>query len=201
MKIAMISFSLPSPSVNFIMSTFQTDFTAAKTAIIKAFEHDYTPHIRALLQVLVEHFQLNVLEPVCHWPHLFELVSDVLRKEPFPYLLMVFFKIHFLAIYIVKKTFDNFMLGVTMAYGSLWDGMSYVLDTPEKTNIAVNVIALNVLVVFSLWLMSLVIGYVVPSGVASTDLTIVERCLAEEFLTGRKSRRQQKRASRRPAKR
>jgi hypothetical protein len=184
------------------MSTFQTDFTAAKTAIIKAFEHDYTPHIRAVLQVLVEYLQVNVLEPArhCQWEHLFELVSDVLRKEPFPYLLTVFFKIHFLAIYIVKKTFDNFMLGVTMAYACARDGMSYVLDTPEKTNIAVNVIALNVLVFFSLWLVSLVFGYVVPSGVSSTDLTIVERCLARESMTGMKSRRQQKRASRRPAK-
>ena len=200
MKIAMISFSLRSPSVNFIMSTFQTDFTAAKTAIIKAFEHDYTPSIRAVLQVLVEYFKLNVLEPARHWQHLLEVVSDVLRKEPFPYLLTLFFKIHFLAIYIVKKTFDNFMLGASMAYACVWDGMSYVLDTPEKTNIAVNVIALNVLVFFSLWLVSLVIGYVVPSRVGSTDLNIVERCLAKESMTGRKSRRQQKRASRRPAK-
>jgi len=180
-----------------IMSTFQVDFEAAKTTIIKAFERDYTPPIRALLQTSVEYFNMNLLEPVRYWRRGYNLVTEMLRKEPFAYLLGVFIEIQLLAIYIVKKTFEYLMLGVSMAYGCLSQGVSYVLDTPEKTNIAVNVIALNVLVVFSLWFVSLVFGYV---RVASTDLTSVERCSAHEPSTGRKLRRQQKRASRRPVK-
>jgi hypothetical protein len=177
------------------MSTFQTDFAAAKTAIIKAFEHDYTPSFHALLQRLVEYFKLHVLlEPTRQWQHLYNLVSETLRKEPFTYVLTVFFEIQFLAMYIVKKTFDYFMPCVTMAYGSVVYGMSYVFDTPEKTNIAVNVIALNVFVFFCWWLVSLVCGYAFPS----TALTVVERCLVK--APSAKSRRKEKRASRRPGK-
>ena len=180
------------------MSTFQTDFAAAKTAIIKAFEHDYTPSFHALLQRLVQYFKLQVLlEPTRQWQHVYNLVSETLRKEPFTYVLTVFFEIQYLAMYIVKKTFDYFMLCVTMAYGSVVYGMSYVLDTPEKTNIAVNVIALNVFVFFCLWLVSLVSGYAFPS----TALTVVERCFVKApSVAVRKSRRKEKRASRRPGK-
>ena len=103
-----------------------------------------------------------------------------------------------LAVYIFRKVVDYSILSVTMAYGRLMTLISFLLDSPERKNIAVNVTALIILGYWSWRVMSLVIGYVFHP---STDLTCAERCSGKQPTTLKKlSRRQQRRASRRPGK-
>ena len=176
------------------MSTFQPDLPAATTAVIKALEQDYTQP----LHTLIEYVRMNTLEPARQQLLDLHLLREVYNYESYKRIMTFIVASAPLAVYTFRKVVDYSVLCVAMAYGRFMTLISFLLDSPERKNIAVNVTAMIILGYWSWRVMSLVIGYVFHP---STGLTSAERCSGKQPATLKKSsRRQQRRASRRSTK-
>jgi len=169
------------------MQSLQTHLSAAKAAVIKALEQNYIRPVQMLIEC-----RINALEAARHEiPELYA-PRDVFGDERYASIIAVFTDLNLLMVHGLKKLVNYSILAVTMTYGGVMDSISSI--SPEKRNIAVNVVA-AVFLAYLVWrIMSLVTGYALYP---STGLTSVEGCQGEQPRRLKwRSRRRKTRASR-----
>ena len=156
---------------------FRNELSAATTAIIKAFEQDHTQPIRTVLPTLVESFKLYLLEPARQLDPYGQLTSELYSKAPWHMRAMaVYLESVLVIIYVVKKIIEYLVTFVTTAYGNGVKSILYVLDTSEKQNGAINVLALLFLAYLSYGFINFLIEHLFQStGVDSPTVLFLNK--------------------------